>query len=102
MTITKDVDVSLLNRDVIVIEDIYDTGRTLKVICDLLRLHSPRSLEVCALLMKERPHESEVEVKYAGFRIEDKFVVGYGLDYDEHYRSLPCIGVLKPEIYEGE
>lgn len=100
VTITKDVDVNLLRRDVLVIEDIYDTGRTLKVVCDLLRLHHPRSLEVCALLHKIKPRDFEVPLRYVGFEIPDEFVVGYGLDYAERYRNLPCIGVLKPELYQ--
>lgn len=99
VTVTKDVDVNLLGRDVIVIEDIFDTGRTLKVVCDLLRLHNPRSLEVCALLVKHKRREFDVPVRYTGFHIPDEFVVGYGLDYAERYRNLPCIGVLRPEIY---
>jgi hypoxanthine phosphoribosyltransferase len=99
VTITKDVDTNLLGRDVIVIEDIYDTGRTLKVVCDLLKLHNPRSLEICALLVKHKRREFDVTVRYTGFHIPDEFVVGYGLDYAEHYRNLPFIGVLKPEIY---
>jgi hypoxanthine phosphoribosyltransferase len=101
VTITKDVDTNLLRRDVLVIEDIYDTGRTLKVVCDLLRLHNPRSLEICALLVKTKPRECEVTVRYRGFEIPDEFVVGYGLDYAERYRNLPCVGVLRPEIHEG-
>lgn len=99
VTITKDVESNLLDKDVIVIEDIYDTGRTLKVICDLLKLHNPRSLDVCALLIKDKPREFSVPIKYHGFHIPDEFVVGYGLDYGEIYRNLPHIGILKPEIY---
>lgn len=98
--ITKDVEISLEGRDVLLIEDIYDTGRTLKVVRELLQVHTPRSLEVCALLWKEKKDRvHHVSVKYTGFRIPDVFVVGYGLDFNEKYRNLRCIGVLKKEIY---
>jgi hypoxanthine phosphoribosyltransferase len=102
VTITKDVDTNLLERDVLVIEDIYDTGRTLRVVLDLLRLHGPRSLEVCALLSKRKPRVFDVDIRYVGFEIPDEFVVGYGLDHAEHHRNLPCIGVLKREVQSGE
>ncbi len=98
--VTKDVDASLAGRDVILVEDIYDTGNTLHVAYDLLELHRPASLEICSLLLKRKPHLQRLTVKYLGFEIEDQFVVGYGLDYKEHYRNLPCIGVLNPEIYQ--
>ncbi|MBN1475586.1 hypoxanthine phosphoribosyltransferase [Candidatus Sumerlaeota bacterium] len=100
VTITKDVDVNLMGRDVLVIEDIYDTGHTLKVICDLLRLHNPRSLEICAMLVKDKARDHDLSIRFCGFHIPDEFVVGYGLDHNELYRDLPCIGVLKPEIYQ--
>lgn len=98
--VTKDVDATLAGRDVLLVEDIYDTGNTLHVAYDLLNLHRPASLEICSLLLKKKPHLQRLDVKYLGFEIEDKFVVGYGLDYKEHYRNLPCIGVLNPEIYQ--
>jgi len=98
--ITKDVEVDLRDKDVIVVEDIYDSGRTLRAICDLVRVHQPATIEVAALLFKEKSRRaSEVFVKYRGFTIPDEFVVGYGLDYNEYYRNLPCIGVLDPKIY---
>lgn len=98
--ITKDVEVDLRDRDVIVVEDIYDSGRTLRAICDLLRVHRPRTIELCTLLYKHRPNRaSEVAIKYIGFDMPDEFVVGYGLDYNEYYRNLDCIGVLDPKIY---
>lgn len=98
--ITKDVEVDLRDKDVIVVEDIYDSGRTLRAICDLLRVHQPRSIEVCTLLYKEKAKRvSEVAVKYVGFYMPDEFIVGYGLDYNEYYRNLDCIGVLDPKIY---
>lgn len=98
--ITKDVEVDLRDKHVIVVEDIYDSGRTLRSICDLLRVHQPTTIEVAALLFKEKPKRiSDVFVKYRGFSIPDEFVVGYGLDYNEYYRNLECIGVLDPRIY---
>jgi hypoxanthine phosphoribosyltransferase len=98
--ITKDVDENLADKHILLIEDIYDTGNTLHVVHELLGLHRPASMEICALLYKKKPHLQRLQVKYVGFEIEDVFVVGYGLDYRERYRNLPCIGVLKPEIYE--
>ena len=97
--ITKDVEIPLADRNVLLVEDIYDTGETMKVVCDLLRVHGPKSLEICALLIKDRPRRHELPVRYAGFHVPNVFVVGYGLDYGERYRHLNCIGVLKPEIY---
>lgn len=97
--ISKDVDINISDRDVLLIEDIYDTGRTLKVVRDLILLHSPRSLEICTFLYKEKRHQFELPVKYIGFSIPNVFVVGYGLDYREKYRHLNYIGVLKKEVY---
>ncbi len=97
--ITKDVDQDLEGKDLLLIEDIYDTGNTLYVIHELLKLHRPASIEICALLHKKKNHIHQLNMTYIGFDIEDQFVVGYGLDYRELYRNLPCIGVLKPEIY---
>jgi hypoxanthine phosphoribosyltransferase len=97
--ITKDVDQSLSGRHVLLVEDIYDTGRTMRVAWELIKLHGPASLEICALLSKPSAHEVEIPVRYVGFDIENHFVVGYGLDYKERYRNLPCIGVLKDELY---
>lgn len=99
VTITKDVDVDISHRDVLLIEDIYDTGRTMKAVCDLISLHAPRTLEICTFLYKEKTRPFDFPVKYIGFRIADEFVVGYGLDYDEHYRNLECIGVLRKHVY---
>ncbi|MDX2176865.1 MAG: hypoxanthine phosphoribosyltransferase [Candidatus Sumerlaeia bacterium] len=98
--ITNDVSMDLENKDVLVIEDIYDSGRTLAVVRDMVQAHKPRSIELCAFLWKEVGNRAaNLDVKYHGFRIPDKFVVGYGLDYSEHYRNLPVVGVLKPEVY---
>jgi hypoxanthine phosphoribosyltransferase len=100
--ITKDINVDIRGKDVLLIEDIYDTGRTMRVVKDLLAVHSPRSVEICAFIYKEKKHEFELPVKYIGFRIPDVFVVGYGLDYAERYRNLDCIGVLRKNIYSSE
>lgn len=101
--ITKDVDMSLEGRDALIIEDIYDTGRTFAVIRDLVKVHNPRSIELCAILRKEVPKRAaELDVKYVGFDIPNEFVVGYGLDYQEKYRNLRMVGVLKPAIYSGK
>lgn len=92
--IRKDVDGSIRGRDVLLIEDIVDTGYTLRTILDLLRFRGARSVKLCALLDKATRREVEVPIDYLGFPIDDVFVVGYGLDYDERYRNLPYIGVL--------
>jgi len=97
--ITKDVEIKLHGKDILLVEDIYDTGRTLRVVRDLLQVHGPKSVEVCSLIVKERPRTYEVPIRYVGFTIPNVFVVGYGLDYNENYRHLDCVGVLKPEIY---
>ena len=100
ITITKDLDLDIEGKDVLIVEDIYDTGGTLGVIRKMLEIHQPASIEVCALLNKKKDRTDRIELKYIGFNIEDVFVVGYGLDYKEKFRNLPCIGVLRPEIYQ--
>jgi len=97
--ILKDLDEPIEDRHVIIVEDIIDSGRTLDYLLRMLRQRSPATLHVCTLLDKRERREIEVPVDYAGFDVPDAFVVGYGLDYAEHYRQLPFIGVLKPEIY---
>ena len=98
--IIKDLSDSIEGRDVLVVEDILDSGNTLSHLIETLRLRSPASIELCALLNKPSRRVKEVYTKYCGFDIDDHFVVGYGLDYAEHYRTLPYIGILKPEVYE--
>lgn len=89
-------------RHVLILDDILDTGLTLNAIRDrLLAETSPVSVRICVLLRKEKPRARELEADYVGFNIGDEFVVGYGLDFDEHYRNLPFIGVLKPEVFSG-
>jgi len=90
----KDLDVDLEGRDVVIVEDIVDTGLTLTYLQDILRARAPRSLKTACLLSKPSRRKVNVRVEYIGFTIEDKFVVGYGLDYGERYRNLPCIGII--------
>jgi len=90
----KDLDRSLEGRDVIIVEDIVDTGLTLSYLQEILRAREPRSLRTACLLNKPSRRKVEVAVEYIGFTIEDRFVVGYGLDFDEQHRNLPYIGVL--------
>jgi hypoxanthine phosphoribosyltransferase len=97
--LVKDVDTSLENRHVIIVEDIVDTGLTLDYLYQNLQTRQPASLKVCALLDKREARKREVEVDYVGFHCPNEFVVGYGLDYRGRYRNLPFIGVLKPEVY---
>ncbi len=97
--IIKDLDEVIDGRDVLVVEDILDTGLTLKYLLRNLASRKPRSLEVVTLLSKEGKQRVPIDCKYTGFSIPDEFVVGYGLDYAEKYRNLPYIGVLKPEVY---
>jgi hypoxanthine phosphoribosyltransferase len=92
--IRKDVDLSIRGRDVLLVEDIVDTGYTLRTILDLLRFRGAKSVKLCALLDKAAARKVEVPIAYRGFEIDDVFVVGYGLDYDERYRNLPYIGVF--------
>src|SRR5437868_2373964 len=94
--ITKDLEENIAGKDVLVIEDIVDTGFTLKYLLRTLAGRNPKSLEVCALLDRRARRIIEIALKYIGFEIPDKFVVGYGLDYRQRYRNLPYIGVVKP------
>jgi len=97
--IRKDIDIDISSRDVIVIEDIVDTGLSLAYIKDYLWQHKPASLKTCVLLDKPDAHKTDVTFDYIGFSIKNEFVVGYGLDYAEKYRNLPFIGILKEELY---
>jgi len=90
----KDLESGLENRDVVIVEDIVDTGLTLTYLQDILRARAPRSLKTACLLSKPSRRKVEVKVEYVGFTIEDKFVVGYGLDHAEKYRNLPYIAVM--------
>ncbi len=95
----KDLDESVEGRNVLVIEDIIDTGLTLKYLTENLRSRSPKSLRICTLLDKPSRRQVDIRPDYVGFQIEDQFVVGYGLDFAERYRNLPDVGVLRPESY---
>ncbi|MHB1130825.1 MAG: hypoxanthine phosphoribosyltransferase [Chloroflexota bacterium] len=95
--ITKDLDASLEGKDVLVVEDIIDTGLTLKYMLDILWAHNPASVRICALFDKVKDRKGDVAVDYVGFVIPDKFVVGYGLDFAENFRNLPYLGVLLPD-----
>jgi len=97
--IIKDLDEGIENRHVLVVEDILDTGLTLKYLLKNLASRRPKSLEVCTLLSKQGKQRVPISCRYVGFEIPDEFVVGYGLDYSERYRNLPYIGVLKPTVY---
>jgi hypoxanthine phosphoribosyltransferase len=96
--ILKDLDINIDGRDVLVVEDIIDSGLTLSYLMRTLEARSPASLEICALLTKPDRREMKVPVRYTGFEIPNEFVIGYGLDYAERYRNLPYVGVLDPEI----
>jgi len=97
--IIKDLESTVQGRHVIVVEDILDSGLTLKYICKNLKSRGPLSVEVATLLLKKEKQKTDVECKYIGFTCPDEFVVGYGLDYAERYRNLPYIGVLDPKVY---
>lgn len=95
--IVKDLDESIKNKDVIVVEDIVDSGRTLSYLMEMLEGRDPATLRLCTLLDKPDRRVVDVNVDYTGFQIPDEYVVGYGLDYDQKYRNLPYIGVVKFE-----
>ncbi|MDY7095133.1 MAG: hypoxanthine phosphoribosyltransferase [Acidobacteriota bacterium] len=94
--IRKDIEISIRGAHVLLVEDIVDTGHTLNTILGLLRFRGAESVKLCALLDKASRREVDVSVDYCGFPIEDRFVVGYGLDFDEKYRNLPYIGYIEP------
>lgn len=100
--ITRDLASNIEGKHVIVVEDILDSGNTLSYLLRLLQQRQPASIRLCTLLDKPDRRVKPVEVHYCGFSIPDAFVVGYGLDYAEHYRNLPYIGILKPEVYGGK
>jgi hypoxanthine phosphoribosyltransferase len=95
----KDLETDLTGRHVLIVEDIIDSGLTLEYLRGMLEQRGPASLRICSLLNKPDRREADVAVEYIGFDIPNAFVVGYGLDYGEHYRNLPYIGILKPEVY---
>ena len=93
--IAKDLDETLEGKDVLIVEDIIDSGRTLYYLMDILAKRKPKSMKLCTLLDKPEKREKDVRVDYVGFNIPDEFVVGYGLDYAQRYRNLPFIGVVE-------
>ena len=97
--INKDLSRDIAGRDVIIVEDILDSGKTLHYLVDLLKSREPNSIEICTLFDKPERREVDVKATYVGAQIPDAFIVGYGLDYNQMYRNLPDIGVLHPEIY---
>ena len=97
--IVKDLDTPLEGKNVLIVEDIIDTGHTLDYLVRILNERKPASLRICTLLNKAERRELDIQVDYIGFDIPNEFVVGYGLDYGEKYRNLPYVGVLKPELY---
>ena len=100
--ISKDLDLDILEKDVLVIEDIVDTGLTLRYLLNILSGRQPNSLAVCTFLDKATRRLVEIPVRYRCFEIPDRFVVGFGLDYDQQYRSLPYVGILRSHIYQGK
>ncbi|BDG34156.1 hypoxanthine phosphoribosyltransferase [Parageobacillus sp. VR-IP] len=97
--ILKDLNTSVEGRDILIIEDIIDSGLTLSYLVDLFRYRKANSIKIVTLLDKPSGRKADIQADYAGFIVPDEFVVGYGLDYCEKYRNLPFIGVLKPEVY---
>lgn len=97
--IMKDLDIALEGYDLLIVEDILDSGMTLDYIIEMLQGRNPKSVKICTLLDKPERRKVNLKADYFGFTVPDEFVVGYGLDYDERYRNLPYIGILKPEVY---
>ena len=99
--ILKDLDDSLEGKDLLIVEDILDSGVTLSFLMKNLSARNPRSIRLCTLLDKPERRKVDIHADYVGAQVPDEFIVGYGLDYAEKYRNLPYIGVLKPEIYQN-
>ena len=100
--IIKDLDINLEGKDLLLVEDILDSGKTLNYITQVLKTRNPASIRICTLLDKPERREADIKADYFGAFVPDEFVVGYGLDFAEKYRNLPYIGVLKPEIYSTD
>lgn len=99
--INKDLDNDIQGKDIIIIEDILDSGKTLYYIRDILSARKPASIKICTLFDKPERREADIKADYVGSLVPNEFIVGYGLDYSEYYRNLPFIGVLKEEVYEN-
>lgn len=102
ITIDKDITASIEGKHVLIAEDIIDSGYTLSKVKEVLLSRNPASLKICTILYKPAREKVHVDIDYRGFEIPDEFVVGYGLDYDQKYRNLPYIGVLKRSVYENK
>ena len=100
--IKKDLSDSIEGRDLIIVEDILDSGNTLFYLMEILKARKPASIRICTLMDKPERRTQPIVADYVGFTIPDAFVVGYGLDYSEKYRNLPYVGILKPSVYGGE
>ena len=100
LTFRKDIDHDIEGRDVLILEDIIDSGSTLKMIIELFQKRNPKSIRICTLLDKPSGRKVDLSPDYTCFTIPAAFVVGYGLDYDDYYRNLPFVGVLKPSVYQ--
>ena len=98
--ILKDLDTNVEGKDLLIVEDIIDSGRTLNYLIEMFRYRKAKSIKIVTLLDKPEGRVVDVKADYVGFLVPNEFVVGYGLDYDEKYRNLPYIGILKPEIYQ--
>jgi len=99
LVFTKELRLEARDRDVLLVDDILDTGKTLRAVIDKLNALEPKSLKACVLLEKKSRRAEEIMADYVGFEVPNAFVVGYGLDYAERYRNLPFIGILKPQVY---
>ena len=99
--IVKDLDQDLSGRDILIVEDILDSGMTLAYLKGLLQSRNPASIRIATLLDKPSRRKADIRADYVGYQVPDEFVVGYGLDYDERYRNLPFVGILKPHVYGG-
>ncbi|NLY43778.1 MAG: hypoxanthine phosphoribosyltransferase [Clostridiaceae bacterium] len=99
--ILKDLETDIRGKDILIVEDIIDSGLTLKYLRELLISRGPNSVKICTILNKPARRKVDVHVDYKGFDIPDEFVVGYGLDYAEKYRNLPFVGILKPDVYSS-
>ena len=100
LQVKKDLTVNISGKDVLIVEDILDTGMTLHYLKQLLQDRNPNSIRIATLLDKPERRRAAVRADYVGYQVPDEFVVGYGLDYDEKYRNLPYVGILKPEVYK--
>ena len=98
--IKKDLDINIEGYDLLLVEDILDSGMTLSNLRSVLQLRNPKSIRLCTLLDKPERRRADIKADYVGAIVPDEFVVGYGLDFDEKYRNLPFIGILKPEVYQ--